>query len=139
MEPIPTDRDLLTTSEVARTLGVQRSYLNQLIHTGVIPATRIGQLWFIHRQDVPASLRIHSYPRVGRYYDETLRWLAGHEGETVRETADGLGISRRAALQRLQNLEAADLIYRVPGKSPRHPHHTYLTPEGHARLDEAAA
>lgn len=127
--------EMVDTSEAARLLGVTRGYVNYLVLRGALPASRIGQHWFIRRDDLPLRPTVRAR-RLSPAFFSSLAWLAEHDGSTVRELADATGRPRRTALLHLQALEAEGLLRReATPTDTRAPHRIFVTAEGRTRLD----
>jgi excisionase family DNA binding protein len=84
-------RSLLSVSETAEQLGVDRSRVLVLISTGRLPASRVGRDWFIGITDL--SRFQHAHRRPGRPFTPARAWAvltaAEHAGrvELPRSTA----------------------------------------------------
>ena len=69
--PAPEPSEWLTTEEAARRYRISRQTLTKLIHTGQIPASRVGAKWILHREEADAALLRHGNLPTGGQHPAT--------------------------------------------------------------------
>lgn len=129
--------EIVDTTTAANYLGVARYSLQRYIGAGLLPASRLGQLWYVKRHDLVAFELPPGAHCVGRRGPSTtlareraLALIAEHPGITVTQLAELTAEPRRTALLRLQHLDRAGLITRTPQANPCEQWRCELTPAG---------
>jgi excisionase family DNA binding protein len=140
-------QDLLDAPAVARRLGLSRVTVNASILAGELPATRLGQRWFVTEEALlawaphaPTPGPRAPLPSTARSMNAILGILADCEDATVAELAAQLGASRRTVLGHVQALDRRGLIERRHrSNDPKDPHRCRLTDAGREALGQLPA
>lgn len=137
--------EILDASGAAERLGCTRVTVDQLIHTGALPAARLGQGWIIRHADLeawakanPGGFTSGRRPASAQADLAALVMIAEHPGATVVGLAALRQEPRRTTLERLQRLEREGLITREPGRL-REAHRCHLTEAGWERYHSHTA
>lgn len=78
------DKQLFSTTELARLLGISRIAVFKKIKKGEIKATRIGNSYVIDKKDLPQSLRQSLNNTEKRIIEKAVKKTIREYGETLR-------------------------------------------------------
>ena len=87
--------DLLTTTQVAKELGVSKVRVNQLIHLGRLPAQRFGERWAIKPADLAA------FKKMKREAGRPAKYVVMHKKRSWEVSAQGSAEARDKVIQEL--------------------------------------
>lgn len=78
------DKNLISTAEAAKLLGLSRVAIFKKIKSGEIKAQKIGRNFVIRKEDLPNVLSRVLQPEEKRMIEESVRKTVKEYGETLR-------------------------------------------------------
>ena len=81
-------KDFLSTSQVAKLLGISRIAVFQKIKSGEIKATKVGRNYVINRSDLDDVFRKGITPKRKRELEKAVKKVVAEYGEALRMLED---------------------------------------------------